>query len=274
MITTIQTNDVKEILKEIENGVTEIFESEKYKLYLETLSKFSNYSLNNLFLILKQYPEACLIAGFKKWQNDFKRSVKKGEKGIKIIAPLVYKDKDKVNEENIVKGFKVISVFDYSQTAGEDLNPIIPKLLNGEVENYSEIIEILKKFSPFEISYDKLPNDTNGYCNCKDKKIVISDNLSEQQNIKTILHEISHAILHKKVDKKNIETAEIQAESIAYTVCRYLNLDASDFSFSYIARWCKNKELKELKDSLNIINDTAKEFIKYIENYININKNK
>lgn len=269
-------NNIKEITEKLEQGVVEVFQGDNYKKYLEIMGRFHNYSFNNCILIAMQKPEATLVAGFKSWQTNFKRNVKKGEKAIKILAPIPHKFKKEIETENGEKEikeikyatFRAISVFDVSQTEGEEL-PTICEKLTGDVEGFKEIIKKLENVSPVPISYEAINGEANGYYSFITNSITVSSDLSEQQTVKTLIHEISHSILHnqetgaeKDADKS---TKEIQAESVAYTVCSWLGLDTSDYSFGYVASWSENKEVKELQASMDIIRKTACKIIEGIE---------
>lgn len=290
--TTIEK--VKEITEQLEQGIKELFDSDRYKEYLTTMSKFHNYSFRNTMLILFQKPEASLIAGYGAWQKNFKRQVKKGERGIKILAPAPYKktveekqfdkngvpmkDKDGniiVNTREItVPAFKVTTVFDVSQTAGEEI-PMLAKQLTGSIDEYEKFFRVLKEISPVPITLEPIDGTENGYYHLEEKRIAIKDKLSEMQTIKTAIHEIAHAKLHALPDKDedgviddtrpDNRTREVQAESIAYTVCQHFGIDTSDYSFGYIAGWSSGKETEELKTSLEVIRNTATEFISAIE---------
>ena len=274
-----QSQQIKEITDKLEQGIKELFESENYINYLKCMSRFTDYSLNNTLLITMQRPDSSLVAGFRKW-NEFNRYVRKGEKGIKILAPCIYKAEkedgdngtEKSNkddaEERVLKGFRVVHVFDISQTEGEEL-PTIAHVLDGSVEGYSDFMTALKQISPSPIEFKKVEGSANGYYHLVDKNIVIDTGMSEMMNCKTTIHEIAHAILHNQDDgaEKDIDrhTKEVQAESTAFVVCQYYGLDTSDYSFGYIAGWSSGRDLKELKASLDTIRQTADKIIKDID---------
>lgn len=284
---------LEEIMNQLENGIKEVYESGRYKEYLKSMSKFHNYSLNNTILILCQKPDATYIAGFNAWKNNHRRHVKKGEKAIQIIAPapitvtttnlkkdsltkqpLLDDKKQPIYEttEITVPKFKVASVFDLSQTEGEPL-PMLTNKLEGEVQDYSQFMGALTKLSPVPIGYEMIQGETNGYYHFADQRIAIKLGMSEAQTVKTAIHEIAHALLHNPeliADQagKDRRTKEVEAESIAYTVCQYLKLDTSDYSFGYLAGWSSGKELKELKNSLETIHNTAHELIARINDYL------
>ncbi len=272
---TEKNSAIEEITQKLEKGVVEVFDSDRYKEYLEFVSKFYDYSANNCLLIWMQRPDASLVAGFKAWQTKFNRNVKKGEHGIKILAPIPkrfvkkVKDEDGNEVEKEIKytDFRAISVFDISQTEGDDI-PTFVNDLQGNVERFAELVELLKSFSPCPVYFEKFDSAAKGFYDHSENKIVVQDDLSEAQALKTLIHEISHAVLHgedgeqKEADR---HTKEVQAESIAYTVCSALGLDTSDYSFGYVASWSHGKEVKELTASMDIIRKTAAEMIEAIK---------
>ena len=285
---------VREITDKLEQGIKELFESEKFKEYLTTMSKFYNYSFNNTLLIAMQKPDATLIAGYTSWQRNFDRHVMKGEKGIKILAPAPYKaqeEREKIDPatqkpvldadgkpvtetvEVLRPAFKVVSVFDVSQTDGKELPDIAVDELTGSVENYAAFFEALKQESPVPISFEDIPGGAKGYFSHVENRIAIQDGMSEIQTVKTAIHEIAHAKLHaikpdEKVapeERKDRHTKEVEAESVAYTVCQRYGIETSDYSFGYIAGWSSDKDTKELKGSLETIRSTAAEMIESID---------
>ena len=289
---------LKEITDRLEQGITELFDSERYKEYLRVMSKFHNYSFNNTLLIAMQKPDASLIAGFTAWKNQFQRNVKKGEKGIKIIAPSPFKIKQEtekidpqtqkpvigrdgkpVTEEKeiTIPAYKVVSVFDVSQTEGKELPDIAVDALTGDVEQYSDFFAALEKTSPVPISFEKIEGGAHGYYHLEDKRIALDEGMSELQTLKTAIHEIAHAKLHDidlnapkdeqqpRVDRR---TREVEAESVAYTVCQHYGLDTSDYSFGYVAGWSSGRELAELKSSLETIRSAAADIINSIDGHI------
>ena len=286
---------LKEITDRLEQGITELFESERYREYLRVMSKFHNYSINNTLLIAMQKPDASLVAGFSAWKNNFGRNVMKGQKGIKIIAPSPYKvkqemkkidphtqqpiigkDGKQVTEEKeiTIPAYKVVSVFDVSQTEGKELPDIAVDELTGDVERYRDFFAALEKTSPVPIGFEQIPGSSHGYYHLEDKRIAIQEGMSELQTLKTAIHEIAHAKLHDidlnapeneqqpRVDKR---TREVEAESVAYTVCQHYGLDTSDYSFGYVAGWSSGRELSELKSSLETIRSAAAEIINSID---------
>ena len=274
---------LKEITDKLEQGIQDLFDSEKYTSYLKTMAKFHNYSFRNTLLIVMQNPQASYVAGYGAWQAKFKRQVRKGEKGIKIFAPAPYKktveektfDKDGnahiEEKEIVVPAFKLTTVFDISQTEGEDLPMLGTDRLVGNVSDYGKFFETLKNISPVPISFEDIQGGANGYYHQTEKRIAVQENMSEVQTVKTAVHEIAHAKLHAipenkgeavKIDRR---TREVQAESVAYTVCQHFGIDTSDYSFGYIAGWSSGRETEELKQSLEVIRNTSAKFIDAIE---------
>lgn len=260
--------NIEEITEKLENGVKEVFSGAEYKAYLDFMSKFYNYSVNNTMLIFMQMPEASLVAGYQSWKTKFNRQVRKGEKAIKILAPVPHKmkkeveDKEGNKEEKEISwtSFRAVNVFDISQTDGEEL-PSIAKELKGSVDNYKELFAKLENVSPVPVAFENITSGANGYFSHIEKRIAIKEGMSEQQTIKTLIHEISHAILHDKETGEEAEadrrTKEVQAESVAYVVSANLGLDTSDYSFGYVAGWSGGKEAKELTASMEVIKKTA-----------------
>ena len=285
---------VKEITDKLEEGLKELFESEKYKNYLSTMSKFHNYSVNNTLLIALQKPDATLVAGFKAWQTNFNRHVNKGEKGIRILAPAPYKIKEERDKLDPVTGevvfdkdgmpqteevevkipaFRAVSVFDVSQTDGEPIPELEAKELLATVEGYEDFIKAITYVSPVSISFEEIPGDSKGYFSPAENRIGVQEGMGESQTLKTMVHETAHAMLHsREVENDNLlapakdrNTKEVEAESIAYTVCQHFGIDTSDYSFGYIAGWSSGKDMRELKSSLDTIRKTASELITGIE---------
>ena len=289
---------LKEITDHLEQGITELFESERYKEYLRVMSKFHNYSFNNTLLIAMQKPDASLVAGFSAWKNNFGRNVMKGQKGIKIIAPSPYKVKQEMKKidphtqqpiigkdgkpvteekEITIPAYKVVSVFDVSQTEGKELPDIAVDELTGDVERYRDFFATLEKTSPVPIGFEQIPGSSHGYYHLEDKRIAIQEGMSELQTLKTAIHEIAHAKLHdidlnapenEQQPRATRRTREVEAESVAYTVCQHYGLDTSDYSFGYVAGWSSGRELSELKSSLETIRSAAAEIINSIDEHI------
>ena len=290
---------VREITDKLEQGIKELFESERFKEYLRTMSKFYSYSFNNTLLIAMQKPDATYVAGYTSWQRNFDRQVMKGEKGIKILAPAPYKTQeerekiDPVTQKPVIgadgnavtetvevlrPAFKVVSVFDVSQTDGKELPDIIVDELKGTVENYEAFFDALKQESPVPISFEDIPGCAKGFFSPVESRIAIQEGMSEIQTVKTAIHEIAHAKLHAfkpdekaaPEDKKDRHTKEVEAESVAYTVCQRYGIETSDYSFGYIAGWSSGKETKELKSSLETIRKTAAEMIESIDSKLKV----
>ena len=271
-----QKERIKEITDQLEAGVTAVFESDAYKAYLKCMSKFHNYSLNNTLLIALQRPDASLVCGYQAWKKDHGRQVRKGEKGIKIIAPCKYKveleEKDDDGNQKIAEytGFKVATVFDVAQTEGKELPTIGVNELSGDVGDYRKLFSALTEICPVPIYTEDIQNGAKGYYSDAERKIVIKSDMSQLQTIKTMIHEMAHEKLHAKehldpnhpVDRR---TKEVEAESIAYTLCQHYSLDSSDYSFSYIAGYSSDKDIKELKASLERIRSAADEMITDID---------
>ena len=285
---------LKEITDRLEQGIAELFDSERYKEYLKVMSKFHNYSFRNTVLIAMQKPDASLVAGFSAWKNNFERNVMKGQKGIKIIAPSPYKIKQEMQKidphtqkpvigkdgkpvteekEVTIPAYKVVSVFDVSQTEGKELPDIAVDELTGDVDRYKDFFAALEKTSPVPIAFENIEGGSHGYYHLEDKRIAINEGMSELQTLKTAIHEIAHAKLHDidlnapkdeqpRVDRR---TREVEAESVAYTVCQHYGLDTSDYSFGYVAGWSSGRELSELKSSLETIRSAAAEIINSID---------
>ena len=283
---------MKEITERLEQGVKDIFTSEMYTTYLRTMAKFHNYSFNNTLLIAMQRPDATLVAGFNAWKNKFNRYVKKGEKGIQIIAPAPIKeveerekiDKDTglavLNEngepemervEYVVPRFRLTTVFDVSQTDGKPIPSLEVNELTASVKDYALLTAAIEQVSPVPMRFDEIEGEAKGYYSDADKEICIQTGMGESQTIKTMIHEVAHAMLHnsdlmkQSGEEKDRLTKETEAESIAFTVCSALGIDTSDYSFPYVASWASGKEMKELKDSMDTIRLTAADFLEKLE---------
>ena len=283
---------LKEISERLEQGVKEIFTSERYTEYLNTMSKFHNYSFNNTLLITMQKPEATLVAGYQAWQKKFNRHVKRGEKGIQIIAPAPIREKQEIEKidpvtkepvigddgqpeteivEMVIPRFRVTTVFDVSQTEGEPIAELEVPELTGSVQFYDTFMEALQNISPVPIRMMEIEGEAKGYYHQTEKYIAIQENMSNLQTMKTGVHEVSHALLHDRevMDAEGIlkdrTTKEVEAESIAYIVCNHFGLDTSEYSFTYIASWCESRDMKALKASMDTIRKTSSEVIENIE---------
>lgn len=299
--TTAHKDRLKEITDSIEQGIKDLFQSDKYMEYLRTMSRFHHYSLNNTLLIAMQRPNATLVAGFNKWRDQFERNVRRGEKGIKIIAPTPFKkkieqekldpltkapmlDKDgKVVTEEVeikIPLYKVVSVFDVSQTEGKPL-PQLASNLTGDVKQYEIFMEALRRSSPVPMGFERIADNSDGYFSLTDQRIAIREGMSEVQTVSAAIHEIGHAKLHNREQEqlaaargdetkeppkpKNRRTEEVEAESISFAVCAYYGIATGENSFGYIASWSKDKELPELRASLETINKTASDLISDID---------
>lgn len=284
-----RADELHQITDKLEKGVKDVFQSDKYKQFLNVMAKFPRYSVNNTMLIMMQRPDAQLCQSFTGWKQ-MGRYVKKGEKGISILAPAPYKiereqtkldekgrpvfdaDGEPVKEkvEVTIRAFKVVKTFDLSQTDGKELPTIGPSELVGNIEGYPKLLQALQEISPVPVSFELIDGDAKGFYHLEDKKIVVQDGMSEVQTIKTLLHEMAHQKLH---DKDNVPEAkdisrngkEVEAESVAYVVCQHYGINTSDYSFSYVAGWTEGKETPELKASLDKIRQTASEFIYQID---------
>lgn len=272
----ITTNErLEQITAKLETGVKEVFTSERFTEYLAVMSRFTRYSVNNQLLIMLQRPTAQHVAGYKAWQTKFNRTVRHGEKAIYILAPqphtiekeVVLADGTTETKEVRFTTYKPVPVFGDDQTDGQEL-PSLCKKLAATVDGYAELKGRLESISPVPVSYEPT-NGCNGYFHLTDKRIVVNDSLSQSHTIKTLVHEISHSLLHDKdngteadADRK---TKEVQAEATAYTVLQWLGIDSSDYSFDYIVSWSSGKDTKELTESLEVIRNTAKMIIEGLE---------
>ena len=283
---------VQELTNKLEQGLQDLFNSDSYRNYLSTMSKFHNYSFNNTLLIAMQKPDATLVAGYKAWQKNFERHVNKGEKAIRILAPAPYKikeERDKIDPvtqellldkdgnpqkeevEITIPAFRAVSVFDLSQTDGKPIPELTAKELLSDVEGYQDMIRAVEAISPVPIELEEIAGDSKGYYDREAKRIAVQKNMSESQTLKTMIHEVAHSKLHsKEVEqdeqmRKDRNTKEVEAESVAYTVCQHFGIDTSDYSFGYIAGWSSGRDTKELRSSMDTIRKTASELITGIE---------
>ena len=283
---------VQELTDKLEQGLQDLFNSDSYCNYLSTMSKFHNYSFNNTLLIAMQKPDATLVAGYKAWQKNFERHVNKGEKAIRILAPAPYKikeERDKIDPvtqellldkdgnpqkeevEITIPAFRAVSVFDVAQTDGKPIPELSAHELLSDVEGYQDMIRAVEAISPVPIELEEIAGDSKGYYDREAKRIAVQENMSESQTLKTMIHEVAHSKLHsKEVEqdeqmKKDRNTKEVEAESIAYTVCQHFGIDTSDYSFGYIAGWSSGRDTKELRSSMDTIRRTASELITGIE---------
>lgn len=262
-----------EIEQALIDGVKACYTSGNFRKYLDTVSKFHSYSLNNCLLIAMQMPNATYVAGYNDWFKKFKRHVKAGEKAIRILAPVPCKaivqvddgEGGKTDKEINYMRYRVVSVFDYSQTDGEEI-PQICKELKGEVENYDALISNLEQVANVPVTYEDITSGAHGYYSRDDERIVIQKDMAQEQTVKTLVHEIAHSILHNKNAFFDIprEVKEIQAESVAYMVCSNLGLDTSDYSFEYVASWAQ-QDMKKLMEQMDVVRKTADHIIESIE---------
>ena len=296
---------LQQITAGIEQGIKELFESEKYMRYLSVMSRFHRYSVNNTMLIYMQKPDATLVAGYNKWKNQFERHVKKGEHGITIIAPTPFKKKIEeqkldpdtkapildaegkaVMEEREVEipMFRPVKVFDVSQTDGKPL-PELASSLSGNVQNYEAFMEALRRSAPVPLSVEPMAANMDGYFSPDQQRIAIRAGMSEVQTVSAAVHEIAHSKLHNYAKaqeeaaragdkeppkKKDRNTEEVEAESISYAVCQYYGIQTGENSFGYIANWSQGKELPELRASLETINKAAGELIADIDRHYRV----
>ncbi len=281
---TTQREKIKCIIDKLEEGVRAVFASGEYREYLDFLSRFHHYSFRNVILIKMQLPTASLVAGYGDWVKKHHRWVKKGEKAIRILAPTPYKKKQeqevvdehgnkfKEEVEVLVPCFKIVNVFDVSQTDGEPLPTLGVDELEGTVEQYDAFMAALESVSPAPIGFEDIPGGSHGYYHHVERRIAIQEGMPQLQTLKTGVHEVAHAVLHAwpedgtmPKDGPDRNTKEVQAESVAYTVCQHYGLETSDYSFAYIAGWSSGRDIKELKDSLDVIRQTAHDLITKID---------
>ena len=296
---------LQQITAGIEQGIKELFESEKYMRYLSVMSRFHRYSVNNTMLIYMQKPDATLVAGYNKWKNQFERHVKRGEHGITIIAPTPFKKK--IEEQKLdpdtkapmldqngkavmekreveIPMFRPVKVFDVSQTDGKPL-PELASSLSGNVQNYEAFMEALRRSAPAPLSVEPMAANMDGFFSPDQQRIAIREGMSEVQTVSAAVHEIAHSKLHNYAKaqeeaaragdkeppkKKDRNTEEVEAESISYAVCQYYGIQTGENSFGYIANWSQGKELPELRASLETINKAAGELIADIDRHYKV----
>jgi antirestriction protein ArdC len=284
----VQGKDLNSIMQSLEVGVQNFLDGDqdRYKDFLKVMTKFHHYSVNNTLLIAMQRPDATLCNSYKRWQS-LGRQVKRGEKGITILAPAPIRAKktrerkDQYQEpvigedgnpemeeiDVVIPRFKTTTIFAYEQTEGEPLPLLVPEELTASVDNYEIFMEAIQRVSEVPIRFDEISGGAKGYYSSATKEIVINKGMSESQTMKTAIHECAHSLLHDKdiMEANQIEkdrtTKEIEAESCAFCVCAAFNLDTSDYSFPYISGWSKEHDMKELKGSLDVIRKTSGEFI-------------
>ena len=282
--------EMEEITKKLENGVKDIFRSENYKDYLNFCAKLPRYSVNNQILIMMQKPDATMCQSYNGWK-EMNRFVKKGEKGIRILAPAPYKmqkeqdkmdsfgkpvlDKDgepvKETVEVTVNAFKPVSTFDITQTEGDPVPTVGVSELTGSVEGYETLLTAIKEVVPVPISFEQIDSGAKGFFNPEENRIVVQEGMSQAQTVKTLLHEASHQALHFREamdansEQKSRNQKETEAESVAYVVCQHYGIDTSDYSFAYVATWSADKEMPELKASLDTVRRAAAQLIVKID---------
>lgn len=283
-----QNEKITELTEKLQDGIKELYDSDKYRDYLRTMAKFTNYSFNNTILIWAQRPDASAVAGYRAWQTKFGRTVNPGAKGIMIYEPTNYKRilKEKVLDQdgNPIKdehgnfvtrevertfpNFRVGYVFAYEDTSGNPL-PSIVSILDKEVDNYDVLMNALQTVSPAPIRFAPVPGTANGYYDLEKREICVDSTLPQLQKVKTSIHEIAHGVLHDKVTGEDPTATqremEVSAESVAYVVCSYLGLDTSNYSFGYVSGWSAGKELKELQQKMEVIRNAANTIISGIE---------
>lgn len=271
---------MEELTQMLQTGLEEYATSEKYRDLLRVMSLFHNYSANNCLLIALQCPHASYVAGYTSWRNNFHRQVKKGEKAIRIISPVKYKKKNEEDEEEERIGFKSASVFDISSTVQIDsMEPVTIGVedLQGHVENYKDFLDAFQSVSPVPVDFRLFDGDARGYYSDTEKIIVIQDGMTERQSVKTLVHEIAHAMLHTKEKlqehKKDRKQKELEAESVAYIVCEHFGFYSEDYSFPYIVGWGGTGFQDILKESMSTIQKTADEIITGVNQYFENNKN-
>lgn len=286
--------ELSEMMLRLEKGIKAVFESDSYKEYLNFCAKLPRYSVNNQILIMLQRPDATMVQSFSGWKA-MNRFVKKNEKGIRIFAPAPYKKKveqDKLDVygnpmigsdgerlkdsvELMTMAFKPVSTFDISQTEGEPVPSFGIDELTGSIDGYRKMFDVIKAVVPAPISFEEISSGAKGYYHIEENRIVVQQDMSEVQTVKTILHEAAHHALHSRqamkapgAGKKSRNQREIEAESVAYIVCQHFGIDTSDYSFGYLASWASDKEIPELKASLDTIRSTASDMISKIENLL------
>lgn len=271
---------MEELTELLQTGLEKYATSEKYRDLLHVMSLFHNYSANNCLLIALQCPHASYVAGYTSWRNNFHRQVKKGEKAIRIISPIKYKKKNEEDEEEERIGFKSASVFDISSTYQiPDMEPVQIGVsdLQGHIENYKDFLHAFQSVSPVPVDFRLFDGDARGYYSDTEKIIVVQDGMTERQSVKTLIHEIAHAMLHTKEQlqecKKDRKQKELEAESVAYIVCEHYGFDSEDYSFPYIVDWVGTGFQDILKESMTVIQKTADQIIIGVNKYFENNKN-
>lgn len=289
-MTPVSDERLAELTGKLENGVKELYASGRYAEYLAAMSKFHHYSFGNALLILLQCPTASQVAGYGTWKK-LGRHVKQHESGIKILAPCPYRKRVEQERQDPATGqalygpdgqplretcyvsatyFKVVTVFDVSQTEGRELPSIGVSELSGEVADFTAIYARLAELSPLPVEQDRVPGSAKGYTSFTEGRIVLRPGMSQAQTIKTLVHEIAHAILHDPSqvpdgEPRQRQEKEVEAESVAYVVCQHFGLDTADYSFGYVAGWSQGRELAELKNSLDRIHSAVGKIIDAVQ---------
>ena len=280
---------VRQLTDKLESGISDVFQSDRYADYLRTMSKFHQYSFRNTILIFLQRPDASQVAGYHDWKKKFDRQVKGGEHGISIFAPCPGKKQvqkidpgtqrpvfdangQPVMEWEEVTRYRIVTVFDVSQTEGKELPEPCVTELTGDVAEFERMTAALKALSPLPVSFEDFSADAYGYCDHAEGRIVVRPGLSQKQTLKTLVHEIAHAKLHAPADildtaRPKRSTRELEAESVAYVVCQHFGIDTADYSFGYVADWTRDKDMKQLKASLDLIRSTSAELIAGMEGH-------
>lgn len=260
-----------DVFQSIEDGIREVYRSDQYQKYLQVMSRFTNYSVNNCILIFQQMPEARLVAGYHAWKTKFKRNVKRGEKGIRILAPIrksVKKEEAQEAPEEEVTRFRKVCVFDLSQTEGEPLPSFMIDQLEGAVDDYEDFLEQLELLAPVPVRFERLKDNVHGYYSSLEKEIVLNPDMTQLQTVKTLIHEIAHSYLHSApaaADEISRARKEIEAESVAYILCRHYGLDTGEYSFRYLAGYSSSQDLPELKASMERIHTASSHLIRSLE---------
>lgn len=281
--------EMKEITEKLEQGVKDIFEEQNFKDYLDFCAKLPHYSINNQILIMLQKPDATMVQSFTAWKNAG-RYVKKGEKGIRILAPAPFKIEketekrddngnlilngngtpEKENVEVKINSFKTVCTYDITQTDGDPVPTIGVDELIGQVNGYNALLESIKNVIPIPISFEDIKSGAKGFYQLEENRIVVKTGMSEVQTIKTLLHESSHFLLHSKeaqsgTEKKSKNKKEVEAEAVAYVVSKHFKINTDDYSLAYVASYSADKDVPELKESLETIRKTSMDLIDLIE---------
>lgn len=258
-----------EVFQTIERGICDVYDSKRYRQYLRVMSRFPSYSLNNTILIFSQKPDATLVAGYQAWRTKFHRNVRRGEKGIRILAPVSTRRKTDTEEEEPVKPatcFRAVSVFDISQTEGEPLPVYMEETLEGSVDDYEDFLEVLEMCAPVPVRFASISGNARGYFNARRQEIVLRKGMTQLQTIKTLVHEIAHSMMHQGDDADlSRRQKEIEAESVAYILCSHYGLDTGSYSFGYLAGYSSSRDMPELRASMERIHTASSVLISKID---------